>query len=178
MGLKRASRADRPALRGHLSATVIGPDGRVRDRRAGENVVCTTGYTAIAAALVWAGIQDQAVNLGVQNPTYLTPLYGAVGSGAGTPAKTDTALFDELGRQIVGAGAASPATSLIAASATWSFYFPVPPVAWIVTEAGIFAGATSDAGSGSMVDHWAFSPSIMVSTSDSLILQVSLALGP
>lgn len=178
MGLTRASRTDRPLLRGHLSATVLGPDGAVLDRRAGDNVVCTTGYTALAAALVWAGLQDQATNLGVQNPTYLTPLYGAVGSGSGTPVKADTQLFAELGRQVVGAGASSPATGSIAAEATWSFYFPVPPVTWTVTEAGIFAGATSGANSGSMVDHWAFSPSISVGTADSLILQISLALGP
>ena len=165
-------------IRGRLSLTVIRPGGSVRDYREGDNVVCTTGFTVLAAALVWAGIQDQAASLGVTSATYLTPLYGAVGSGAGTPAKSDTALFSELGRQTVGAGAASPATPSIAASATWLFYFPSPASTWTVTEAGLFANASSTAGSGTMVDHWAFSPSVSVSTSDTLLLQVSLGAGP
>lgn len=164
-------------IRGRLSLTVVRPDGTVRDRRGGSNVMCTAGFTVIAAAMVWSGIEDQAANLGVTSPTYLTPLWGAVGSGAGT-AKADTALFSELGRQIVGAGASSPATPSVAAECTWLFYFGQPPVTWTVTEAGVFAGGTSTAGSGSMVDHWAFSPTVSVPTSDTLILQVSLGLGP
>src|SRR3954452_18712391 len=86
-------------VRGRLTLTVLRPDGSVRDQREGDNVVCTGGFTVLAAALVWSGIQDQAANLGVTTPTYLTPLYGAVGNGNGTPLKSDTALFAELGRQ-------------------------------------------------------------------------------
>lgn len=165
-------------VKGRLSLTVIRPDGSVRDQREGDNVVCTTGFTVLAAALVWAGIQDQAASLGVVTPTYLTPLYGAVGNGNGVPAKSDTALFAELGRQPVGAGAANPATPSIAAAATWMFYFPQPPSTWTVTEAGVFANSTSAAGSGTMVDHWAFSPNVTVPTTDTLLLQVSLGFGP
>jgi hypothetical protein len=166
------------AVRGHLALTVLRPDGTVRDRRAGDNVMCTNGFSALAAALVWSGLQDQAANLGLTSATYLTPLYGAIGTGVGSPAKTDTALFTEYARQTVGAGASSPATSSISAEATWLFYFPSPASTVAVTEAGLFAGATSAAGSGTMVDHWAFSPSITVPSTDSLILQVSLAFGP
>lgn len=165
-------------IRGHLTLTVLGADGAVQDTRCGENVMCTTGYSALAAALVWAGMQDQAANLGVTTATDLTPLWGAIGSGTGIPAKADTALFFELARQTVGAGASTPATSSVAAQATWLFYFAPPSSTWTVTEAGVFAGGTSTAGTGSMVDHWAFSPSVSVSTSNSLILEVSLALGP
>ncbi len=165
-------------LHGRLALSVVRPDGSVRERREGDNVVCTTGYTALAAALVWSGIQDQAANQGVTSPTYLTPLYGAVGSGAGVPAKADTQLFTELGRVVVGAGAAAPATSSIAAQSTWLFYFPSPATTWTVTEAGMFAGATVNANSGTMLDHWAFSPTVTVPTTDTLILEVSLAFGP
>lgn len=165
-------------IRGRLSLAAIRPDGTIRDQRSGGNVMCTNGFSVLAAALVWSGMQDQAASLGVTSPVYLTPLYGAVGSGGGTPLKSDTALFAELGRQTVGAGASSPATPSIAAEATWLFYFPQPSVTWTVTEAGLFAGATSAAGSGTMVDHWAFSPSITVPTTDTLLCQVSLALGP
>lgn len=175
MGLRTAAGI---ALHGRLSLTVIRPDGTVRDYREGDNVVCTSGYGAIAGALVWAGIEDQAANLGVTTATTLTPLWGAVGSGTGTPAKSDTTLFGEIARQTVGAGASSPATSAVAAEATWQFYFPQPPSAWTVTEAGAFAGGTSASGSGSMIDHWAFSPAVPVPVTDSLILQVSLLLGP
>ena len=175
MELKRAGGIP---LRGRLSATVIRPDGTIRDHREGWNVVCTAGYTAIAAALVWSGIQDQAANLGVTSPTWLSPLYGALGSGSGTPASSDTALFSELGRQTVGAGAPSPATPSVAAEATWLFYFPQPPTTWAITEAGAFANATSTAGSGTLLDHWAFSPTITCPVTDTVLLQISLLAGP
>lgn len=178
MAVTRARARDRVGLSGHLKLTVVDADGRVVDERAGDNVICTAGYTAIAAALSWSGVQDQAANLGLTSPTYLTPLFGAVGSGAGTPAKSDLQLFTELGRQTVGGPASSPATPSVAAEVSWLFYFPNPSVTWTVTEAGLFAQATSAANSGVMVDHWAFSPAITVPTTNSLILQVSLALGP
>lgn len=175
----RSARArERAALHGHLSVSVLDAHGQVRARRAGHNIVCTAGFSQLAAALVWSGIQDQAATLSVDTATYLTPLYGAVGSGTGTPAKSDGALFSELGRQPVGGAAASPASSTVAATATWLFYFPSPPTAWTVTEAGIFAQAFSTAGAGTMVDHWAFSPSISVPTTNTLILEVSVAFGP
>ena len=178
MGLTAATAAEGVRIRGRLSLSVIRPDGTVRDRRDGRNVVCTTGYTALAAAVVWAGIQDQAAALGVTAPVYLTPLWGAVGSGSGTPAKSDVALFSELGRQAVGAGASSPATPTVAGEATWLFYFPQPATAWTVTEAGAFCGATSTPGSGAMLDHWAFSPAVQVPVTDSAILQIGLLIGP
>lgn len=166
------------SLEGHLTLTVLRPDGTVRERRTGENLVTTAGFGALAGALVWAGIQDQAASLGVTTPTTLTPLFGAVGDGSGTVSEADTALFSELSRQTVGAGASSPATSSIAAQCTWLFYFPSPAVTWTVTEAGAFANATSESGSGTLVDHWAFSPSVSVPVTDTLLLQISLLLGP
>jgi hypothetical protein len=165
-------------IRGRLSLAVLDLDGNVVDRREGDNVMCTTGFTAIAAALVWAGIQDQAGNLGVQSATYLTPLWGAVGSGVGTVAKSDTALFSELGRQTVGAGASTPATGSVAANCTWLFYFPQPASTWTITEAGVFANATSSSGSGSLLDHWSFGSPLTVTTANTAILQASFALGP
>lgn len=156
----------------------VAGEGVVGEHREGSNIMCTNGYGALAAALVWAGLQDQAVNLGLTSPTFLTPLFGAVGSGTGTPLKSDTALFAELGRQTVGAGASNPASSSIAAYATWLFYFTSPATSWTVAEAGLFAGATSATNSGTMIDHWSFSPTLPVPTTDSLLLQVSLLLGP
>jgi len=174
----RALGRDSIPVKGRLSLTVVGPDGEVRDRREGDNVVCTTGYTVIAAALAYSGVQDQASNLGITTATDLTPLWGAVGSGGGVPASSDTQLFSELGREIVSGGGSTPASATVAAQTTWLFYFPNPATTWTVTEAGVFANATSVANSGSMVDHWAFSPSITVPTTNTLILEVSLAFGP
>lgn len=165
-------------LEGHLKLTVLRADGTVRDERAGKNVITTAGFGAIAGALVWAGLQDQAANLGVTSPTFLTPLFGAIGDGSGVVSEADTALFAEIGRETVGAGGSSPATSSIAAQATWQFYFPSPSVTWTVTEAGAFANATSASGSGTMLDHWAFSPSVSAVPTDTLILQVSILAGP
>lgn len=165
-------------IRGVLTIARIGADGRVREQRTGENLVTTSGFSQIAAALVWAGMQDQAAGLGITTPTYLTPLYGAVGSGTGTPTKADTALGAELGRQQVGGAGSTPASPTTPSAATWMFYFPNPPVTWTVTEAGVFAGATSAAGSGTLVDHWMFSPVLTVPPTDSLLLQVSLQFGP
>lgn len=169
----RLDEPSEPALR-----AVTGRAGLVADERVGDNVVTTNGYTDLAAALVWSGIQDQAAELGVTSATYLTPLYGAVGSGAGTPAKADVQLFSELGRETVGAGASSPATASVAATATWLFYFPSPASTWTVTEAGLFANATSAANAGVMLDHWAFSPTVSVPSTNTLLLQISLLLGP
>lgn len=164
-------------IEGHLAVQVIKPDGSIRDERKGKNVICLNGLTAMAAALVWSGIQDQASNLGVTTPTFMTPLYGAVGDGSGTPANTDTALFAELGRSAVGAGASSPATQTVSAQTTWQFFFNSPLTQWTLTEAGIFAFASDVAGSGTMMDHWAFSPNVVVPTTDTILLQVSFSLG-
>jgi hypothetical protein len=157
---------------------ILGVPDPVREHRAGDNVMCTLGWTTLAAAMVWSGVQDQAANLGLTSSTFLTPLYGAVGSGSGTPTKSDTQLFSELSRQTVGAGASSPATATVAAETTWLFYYPSPATPWTVTEAGLFALASSTTNSGSLVDHWAFSPTVSVPTTDTLICEISLAWGP
>lgn len=161
--------------RGDTAAMMAPPPEVIRARCEGPNITCTNGLTAFAAALVWSGIQDQAASLGVTAPTYLTPLYGAVGSGTGTVAASDTALYSELGRVTVGAGAYTPATSLIPALCTWLFYFPSPVSTWTITEAGVFANATSTAGSGTMLDHYLLGSPVPVSSPDTVILQVALS---
>lgn len=177
-GIDQLIVAERVPLHGRLTLTVVDPSGEIVDEREGDNVICTTGYTAIAAALVWSGVLDQADNLGITTSTDLTPLYGAVGSGVGVPAASDIQLFTELGRETVGGGASTPASASVGALCTWSFFFPNPTVAWTVTEAGVFANASSATNSGSMIDHWLFSPSVLVPTINTLILQVSLQFGP
>lgn len=156
------------------------PDKAIRDRREGDNLMCTAGLTALAGALVYSGIQDVAPALGVTTGTYLTPLWGAVGSGTGTVAASDTLLWSELGRQQVGAGASAPATGSLPALFTWLFYFPSPASVWTVTEAALFANGSSNPAdvttAGVMLDHWAVTPPLTVPTTDSLILQASFSL--
>lgn len=164
------------SIHGRLSVTTFDLNGDVVDHREGDNVVCTSGLTAIVAALVWSGIQDVAADIGVTSPTYLTPLYGAIGTGSGTVAASDITLFNEFSRIQVGAGASVPATPSIDAQATWQFYFPQPATNVTITEAGVFANANTTAGVGTLMDHWSFSPSVSFVTTNTLLLQVSFGL--
>jgi hypothetical protein len=163
-----ANRSNIPALRNP-------PAEVVRDRDSGDNVTTTGGLSAFAAALVWSGIQDQATALGVTTPTFITPLWGAVGNGTGTASASDTALFNEIGRTTVGAGAASPATSSIAALCDYLFFFPPPVSTWTVTEAGAFGLATSASGTGTLLDHYMLASPVVIESPDSGILQVALS---
>lgn len=163
------------ANRSDLDALRDPPGNALRDRCGGPNITCTNGLSAFAAALVWSGIQDQAAALGVTTPVFLTPLFGALGSGSGTAQASDTALFFELGRTTVGAGAASPATSSISALCTWLFFFAPPPSSWTVTEAGAFAGATSTAGSGTLLDHYVLATPVVIESPDAGILEIALS---
>lgn len=177
-GVSRTERV--PTIRGLLNLWVLGPGGwdEVHDQRSGENVICTTGFTQMAQALTWSGIEDQANSLGVTSPTYLAPLYGAVGSSSTAATKADTQLGAELSRVTVGAGGSTPASPTVASLTTWLFYFPNPTVTWSVNEAGVFAQATVTTNSGSLLNHWIFPSTITVPTADTLVLQVSLSFGP
>lgn len=165
------------SIHGRLSLTVLDPDKNVVDYREGDNIMCTNGVTAIANALVWSGIQDQAANLGVTSPTYLTPLWGAVGSSTTAPTAADTLLGAELARVTVGAGSSLPATATIPAETIWTFYFPSPATSYTVGEAGVFANGSSNgatvATAGILLDHWVFSPTITVTNPNTLILQAA-----
>ena len=163
------------AHRGDMAALLDPPADVVHAQDSGENTMCTAGLSAMASALVWSGIQDQAANLGVTSPSWLTPLLGAVGSGTGVTDPSDTALYSELGRVTVGAGASTPGTSGIAAICSWLFFFPPPATSWTVTEAGVFAQATSTAGSGVLVDHYVLGTPVTVTSPDSVLLQVALS---
>jgi hypothetical protein len=165
------------SIKGRLSLIVVDPDGNEIDRRDGDNVMCTAGLTAIANAMVWSGIQDQAANLGLTNPTYLTPLWGAIGSSTTAATAADTLLGAELARVTVGAGSSTPATPTIPAQTIWTFYFPTPATSYTVGEAGVFANGSSvavnPATAGTLLDHWVFTPTVAVSNPNTLILQAT-----
>lgn len=163
------------AHRGDTAALLDPPASVVRAQDHGDNVMTTAGLSAIAAAMVYSGIQDQAASLGVTSPTFLTPLYGACGSGAGVADISDVALFDELGRVSVGAGAFTPGAGGISPVCAWLFFFAPPVSSWTITEAGVFAAATSAADSGTLVDHYVLSTPVTVESPDSVLLQVALS---
>jgi hypothetical protein len=163
-----ANRSNVPALRNP-------PAEVVRGRDSGDNVTTTGGLSAFASALVWSGVQDQAPALGYTIPVFLTPLFGAVGNGTGTASASDTALINEIARTTVGAGAASPATSSIAALCDWLFFFPPPVSTWTVAEAGAFGLATSASGSGTLLDHYVLASPVTIASPDSGLLQIALS---
>lgn len=177
MGLEKAESSGSFSINGHLKVTVVDPEGNVVDSREGDNVMCTAGLTAIANSLVWAGIQDQAANLGLTSATYLTPLYGAIGSSTTPATAADTLLNAELARVTVGAGSSVPATPTISAQTIWTFYFPTPATSYTVGEAGVFANgsglAINPSTAGTLLDHWVFSPTISVTNPNTLILQAT-----
>lgn len=180
MGLIKAEAGGLLAINGRLSLTVVDPDGNVVDKREGDNTMCTAGLTAIVNALVWSGVQDQAAALGIPSATYLTPLYGAIGSGTTPATAADTLLTAELARVTVGAGSSTPATPTIPAQVIWTFYFPTPATNYTVGEAGVFANGSNNgatvATAGTLIDHWVFTPTITVSNPNTMILQATFQL--
>ena len=180
MVLTKAEASASLGINGRLSLIVVDPDGNEVDRRDGDNTMCFAGLTAIVNALVWSGVQDQATNLAIPSPTFLTPLYGAIGSGTTPATSADTLLTAELARVTVGAGSSAPATSTIPAQAIWTFYFPTPASTYTVGEAGVFAnGSPSNASvatAGTLLDHWVFSPTITVTPPNTMILQATFNL--
>lgn len=108
--------------------------GRLKSRRRYRNKVCNAG---LGVLMGW---------LNLENPT-LVPIYGAVGTGSGTPAATDTALFTELARVQLSYNYRSTATT------TLDFFFTSSQANGTLTEAGVFLGASGTAGSGSLLSH-------------------------
>jgi len=99
-----------------------------------ENVVCQNGKVVLAR---W---------LNGENPS-LGPVYGAVGTGVGTPAATDIALFSELARVLLASNTRS--SNVV----TMDFFFNSSQANGTLTEAGLFLQAGSAANSGQLLSH-------------------------
>jgi len=150
-------------------------DGEIVDEVSASNVVTLNGLTALAQALMWSGVQDQATILGMTTPIFLTPLYGAVGQGNGTPSNQDTALFSELARTTVTGGGSLQADSQNGAQTVWSFAFGITSQTWTITEAGVFANASPS--SGTLVNHAVLPSPVTKNPNAQIQLQISLTLG-
>ena len=108
--------------------------GRFVRRVTAHNVICSAGETKLA----------QFLNGEI---TSIAPIYGAVGTGGGTPRPADTALFSELAR----ASATSQARS--GTSVTFIFFFGTAQANGTITEAGLFLVASATPGSGMLLNH-------------------------
>jgi len=134
-----------------------------------DNIICAAGLSVMAAAIAWAGIQDQAVNLGLSpSGNYMTPLYGALGNGSGTPGVGDTQLFNETYRQIT-SGASGLSTAVI-----FQFFFPAQQTAVTITEAGVFCIGTPTVNSGFLLDHALLPDVIPAQETATLQLQLTI----
>jgi hypothetical protein len=156
-------------------------DGLVSAERTADNILCAAGLSVLVTAVNWSAVEDQNGAMG--NPfsiTYLAPILGALGSGSGTPAATDTALFSELSygdytRQVVSAAGTTAATGSNPGSIVWEFFFPTTAEAWTITECGVFVTATTS--SGSLFDHAIISPSVTKPAGETALLQIVISLG-
>ncbi len=141
--------------------------GRVTVR----NTPCLAGLNDVAAAIGWAGTQDEGSLVNSQ-PYFLTPLYGAIGTGTGTPAVTDTQLYAELNRAQVSAVTATPLSN--GAATVFQFQFPVNSLSYSISEAGLFTLASVTVNSGDLLDHALISPAFVWTAGDTLTLSAQL----
>jgi len=131
--------------------------GAVKSRRRYRNKVCNAG---LGVLMGW---------LNLENPT-LTPIYGAVGTGSGTPAATNTALFAELARVQLSYNYRSTATT------TLDFFFTTSQGNGTLTEAGVFLGASGTSGSGSLLSHALITQ--VKNNTETLTLEIAVTLVP
>jgi len=109
--------------------------GRVREY---DNLITDAGAQAIARRLINEGTKT---NEGLIS-------YCALGTGAGTPAKTDTAMFTELTRKAVTLGERTLAVSTI------STFFTTSEGNGTLTEIGLFGeDASATPASGTLFEH-------------------------
>lgn len=140
------------------------------DSRECRNLVTTAGLTALASALNWSAISDQAANLGLNTPYSLAPAYGAVGTGTTPVTALDTALTTEIQRGTVSQASAANGQSAL------SFFFGSTQAVGTISEAGLFAGASITPGSGILVDHVLISPPLNKTNIQTMTMQVSFTL--
>lgn len=146
-------------------------DGELTGQVTVENIPCLAGLNDLAAAVGWAGTQDQASLIGSQ-PAFLTPLYGAVGTGTGTPANTDTQLYAELNRAQVSAVVSTPLSN--GAATIFQFQFPANGVNYSISEIGLFTLASVTANSGDLLDHAIISPAFTWTLGETMTLSAQL----
>ena len=157
------------SLDGQLTFTVFDEEQNIVDQWTGHNVICNAGLAIFCGAVAWSGIQDQAAALGLSTSgSYLTPLYGAIGTGTTTPTANDTQLTTEVARSTV-AGASGSVNQVL-----FTFFFSTVSFAGAVAEAGVFCNATPTINTGYLLDHVLISPTVAKTSSQTATLQFQL----
>lgn len=170
-------------IRGHFVFTTYDADGNKVNEGRGDNTMCAVGLTTLAQVINYFGVLDQNSNMG--NPFVyqdLTPIYGAIGTGATTPTDSDTQLTSEVaapnGRNIVYAGGTSPASGGgTDATWTWNFFFGIPSGSIVIAECGVFVNATSTINSGTLLDHSLITPAVTQTTAETATLSITFSIG-
>lgn len=148
---------------------LLSPDRQVIDERRTHNLMMTNGFNLFAAALAWSMTQDINGALGNPlTPTAMTPLYGAVGTGTGVPASSDTQLGSELSR------AQASAVVVTGATVTWYFEWGLTQANGIISEVGLFGQASGGANTGTLLDHAAIDPALNKTNTTLLVYQATL----
>lgn len=145
-------------------------DDELVESRECRNLITTAGLTALASALNWSAISDQAASLGLNTPYSLAPAYGAVGTGTKAVTANDTALTNEVQRGTISQAAAANGQS------TLSFFFGSTQAVGTISEAGLFAAASITPGSGILIDHVLITPALAKTNTQTMTMQVSFTL--
>lgn len=161
---------ERLGVVGVITLELRDEDGALVESRTNKNLVTTAGLSALASALNWSGIEDQAANLGLNTPYSLAPVYGAVGTGTVPVTAIDTALTAELARGPVSQASAGNGQT------AWSFFFGSSQAVGTISEAGAFASAGVTPGSGILIDHVIISPALVKTATQTMTMQVSFTL--
>ena len=155
---------------GVITLSLYDEGGELVESRTNKNLVTTAGLAALAAALNWSGISDQAANLGLNAPYSLAPVYGAVGTGTLPVTSIDTVLTAEVARGTVSQASAGNGQT------AWSFFFGSSQAVGTISEAGAFAGASITPGSGILIDHVLINPPLPKTAAQTMTMQVSFTL--
>jgi hypothetical protein len=105
-----------------------------------RNAACLNGKSYLAA---WLNLENP--------PLSGSTIYGAVGTSATPPSSGDSVLGSELARVFLAT------SSRLGNVVTMDFFFGSGQGNGNLTEAGLFLGATSGAGSGNLLSHVAIS---------------------
>lgn len=122
-----------------------------------DNVFCTTGKVSIARRL--ANTESG----------YAKVTYCAVGTGVGSPAAGDVAMFTELFRKLI--SIASPSSNTV----TFTTFYSTTEGNGVLTELGLFGdAATALSGSGTMYAHTTITKTKTIS--DTLTIEWTLTI--
>jgi hypothetical protein len=161
-----AGHAEALPLRGRYTITRRdGATGRVISRNVYHNVICVNGKIYLA----------QLLNAEVVT----SPIWAAIGTGAGTPATGDSLLFAEVIAANVGRVALA-STQRSFAVLTWDFFWTTAQGqpgggSSVCTEAGVFLAGSIAINSGWLLSHVAISETKTVS--ETLTVEFTLTIG-